>query len=129
MNCYPESTHLFIRIVESWRVSIFSKIWTVHKQINKIVMFTKSIQSFVGVFCWVIPKNFLPLQKASWFVECTLQNIFLIVTIQKGGFFSGLWGYLTILTKRQKIFLCLFNKKVIGGGPWHFLSTEFFKKI
>ena len=47
---------------------------------------------------------------------------------KRGLFFSGLWGYLTSLTKRLKIFLCLFNKKVIRGGPWHFLLTKFFRK-
>ena len=37
--------------------------------------------------------------------------------LKRGLFLPSLWGYLTCLTKRLKIFLCLFNKKVIGGGP------------
>ena len=39
----------------------------------------------------------------------------------KGGFFSSLWGYFEGLTKRLKIWFCLFNKKVIGGCSRHFL--------
>ena len=47
---------------------------------------------------------------------------------KRGLFFSGLWGFFLGITKRLKIFICLFNKKVIGGAPWHFLLTKFFKK-
>ena len=67
-----------------------------------------------------IPKNLIKKN----FFDKLFWNFFL----KKGAFFSGLWGYLTSLTKRLKIFLCLFNKKVIRGGPWHFLLTKFFRK-
>ena len=49
-----------------------------------------------------------------------------MLSFEKGGFFSGLWGYFPRLTKRLKIFLCLFNKKVIRGG-WSL--TFFINKI
>ena len=39
---------------------------------------------------------------------------------KRGLFFSSLWGYFSVITKRLKIHFCLFSKKVIGRGPRHF---------
>ena len=98
--------HPFIRIVSTFRDKIINRNylnWT------SLVAYKKNAPSRIGNSF----RRFVTSILRYFYIEkWTFEDFF-----KKGAFFSGLWGYFPRLTKRLKIFLCLFNKKVIRGGP------------